>query len=660
MTALLAAHPETIAVVVTLLIVLAYGASLWWLLRRESPTVWFALLALCGVSLSLRLVYTTDFPAGWNEDEPKILSCAYQDLMRGDLLTVGCTDMPALLSVLFQGQLVPLLGPGRWSIRLYSMVTSVLATPAAFAAARALTLSVVPSCAVGAFVAVLPWSLLYGRVSVGGEMVFHELLLLAALARLVWAVRAGWPEVGIGSLGLGLLLYDYFCGFAMLGMPLVAAVLARGRRLYCLAILVLAVAAYMPYVHAHPDSFEHNVTSRVHPEVSADPLDTLARKVPRAFQTFTQPLAGEWALTIRSGAMHPRLILGLAALGVLCSGWRGAFLLAGFLGGLTPALASIGEIVSAHRMLMAFPFIALAAGSALNLIRWPRWCALVTVPVVALVGFQSVRLYFSPEFWPQGSRDVFSADRTAVVESLPLPPHLPVVVMKQLGFFFQPWTLTDQNYQLMTVDNWLPADGAGALEVFDPFAAPLRAFYEQLVGTERVRAFGRAFTVSFEPRQWSWIKRHGWAYEARCGTQMRRAVVPVLYHELLTFGTLRCREPITHVWRGRWRAAATRLRVYFNGEGRVETSRGIALHGAGEQATLDFAVEPGDELRVTLTVPPPDPSAVARLMEITPVSERVPLWESVDPLTDSADGGAGPAAGAAASSDRPAAGSPSS
>jgi hypothetical protein len=637
-----ATHPPIVGIVVAILIVLAYGASLWWLLRRESVTVLVALLALCGVSLSLRLVYTTDFPAGLNEDEPKILHCAYVALMRGDLLNVGCTEMPVLLSALFQAQLVPVLGPGRWAIRSYSLVTSVLATPAAFAAARALMLGVVPSCAVGAFVAVLPWSLFYGRVSVGGELVFHELLLLAALARLVWAERAGWRDVGIGSLGLGLLVYDYFCGLAMLGMPLVAVLLApRGRRRHCVAILVVAVAGYTLYAYTHPVgrvnqwladavSFEHNGLSRLQAPVS---LPAVGRNALGALRTLTQPVGGDSALTIRSGALHPLLILGLAAFGVLSGGWRAPFLLAGFLGGLTPALTSSG--VSAHRMLMAFPFIALAAGTAFNVIRSPRWVVLVTVPIVVAVAVQSVHLYFSPQFWPIQSRGMFSPDQTDVVESLPIPLHLPLVVMKQLGYFFEPRTLIDQNLALMSVDNWLPADGAGAIEVFDGSAAPLRPFYEQLVGAARVRAFGGAFTVSFEPRQWSWVKQHGWAYETRCGPAIRRTIVPVLYHEHLGFQGLQCSEPITHVWRARWRGAVARLRVYFNGEGTVETSRGIALKRAGNQATIDFAVAPGDELRVTVTTPPPDTDAEARVMEITPATERVPLWESVDPIAAS-------------------------
>src|SRR6185295_13022822 len=136
----------------------------------------------------------------------------------------------------------PLFGPTRWAIRTYPVVTSVLAPAVAFALARGLGLRVMSSLAVGALMAVLPWAQFYGRISFGGEMTFHQLLVLAAVARLVWG-HGGWPEALMGALGLCLLLYDYSAGIAMMAMPVIGAVLARGRRrVWCLAILILALA----------------------------------------------------------------------------------------------------------------------------------------------------------------------------------------------------------------------------------------------------------------------------------------------------------------------------------------------------------------------------------------------------------------------------------
>jgi hypothetical protein len=631
----LSTHPASWGIAVASLILLAYAGSLWWLLRRESATVLLSVLVLCSVALSLRLVYTGDFPAGLNEDEPKMLRCGYDAWMSGNLLGVGCTELPVLLNALFQAPLVPVFGPGWWAIRAYSLVTSVLATAAAFAVARAMMLAVTPSLAVSAFVAVLPWSLFYGRVSVGGEMVFHELLLLAALARLVWAEYAGWVEVAIGSLGLTLLLYDYFCGAAMLAMPLVAALLSRGRRGRCLAVLVVALAGYLLYLHAHPQSYGHSIILRLDPQLSSAPLTMLKGKALRALQVLVEPVGGDWALTIRSAAIHPRLLLGLAVVGVLCAGWRAPFLLGGFAAGLVPALLSVGDIVSPHRMLMALPFIALSAGVALNLVRWPRWCVAVTVPIVLVVAVQSVRLYFSPEFWPPESRAVFAAERTDVVGSLPRAPHPHFIVMKQLGYHFGPQAAVDTNYESLTVDNWLPVDHAGTIYVFDPLAGRLRPFYEHLVGTERVRVFGRAFTVSLEAGQWSWIKRHGWAYEARCGNDVRRTQVPVLYHVLLGFETMQCNDPITHRWQGRWLGPTQDLRLFFNGAAEITTTHGVALTKQGYETTLDFVAQPDDEIRITIVTEPPEPTVLALLTEVTPMGEKVPLWEHVSPVPDS-------------------------
>ena len=624
-------HPPLLAMALASLIVLGYVASLWWLLRRESVTVLLSLLALCGVSLSLRLVYTTDFPAGLNEDEPKILRCSYEALMGGSLLAEGCTELPVLLNALFQAQLVPVLGPGRWAIRSYSLVTSVLATAAAFAAARALTFAVVPSFAVGAFVAVLPWSLFYGRVSIGGEMVFHQLLLLAALARLIWAARAGWPEVGIGSLGLSLLLYDYFCGFAMLGMPLLTALFARGRRRLCLAILVIAVAAWVPYMRAHPPSREHGMVSRLHPQLFSEPREMIEEKAQFALRALSEPIGEDWALTIRSAAMHPSLILYLAGLGVLLAGWQAPFLLAGFLGGVTPALVSWGDTISPHRMLMAFPFIALAAGAALNAIRWRVWCLIVTIPVVLVIAVQSVQLYFSPAFWHPRSRATFDWELTSLVEAIPIPTRTQVIYMSHAGYYVGPRTLVDPNYELLSIENWLPTGNQPVTYAFSQHAGPLRPFYEHLFGADRVRAFGNAFLVQLESGDWSWLRSHGWTYEARCGEHTWRGQVPVLFQLYLTFAAIRCDGPVVHTWRGRWNGPKTKLLVRFNGEADIETSAGVQLHRSDRYDFAEVAVEPDTDVTITVTRPTLDGAVITTLFERSPLGERIPPWEWVTP-----------------------------
>ena len=619
----------------------AYAASLWWLLRRESAAAIAGVVALTGLALVVRIWYTTDFPNGLIEDEPKMLRCAGEAFKTGRIYDGECVGMPMLFQTLFEAQLVPIVGPTRWAIRSFSLVTSVLAVPAAYAVGRGLALRVLPSLAIGALVACLPWSIFFGRISLGGELVFHQLLLLAALVRLIF-VTGSWVDIFIGAIGLCGLLHDYFCGRAMVPMTLVAAVLARGRyRLFCVAVLVLAIVGWLPYVTGIAPSATIGVTAAgSRPGMDTNLIATLWASTYATFRSLVPPAGGRdsW-FTIRSAGIHPPLLLALAALGALTGVRRGLFLWAVFLGGLAPSIVSEGQFPSSHRMLMAFPAIAVAVGCALNLVPTRVLRTLATLVVAGLACGWGVWFYFSPAFWPVESLSVFGQERTAVVDALPLPPHPQrLIVMKHLGYYFGARTLVDQNYEVMTVDNWVPADGTAAIYAFDPFAAPLRPFYERLVGSDRVQQVGRAFIVSMEAREWSWIKRHGWAYEARCGDQVQRAIVPTLYQELLGFRTLVCNDPITHVWRGRWKGPTTQLRLRFNGTGKVETPRGVSVTKVGEQMTIDFSAEPDDELRVTLVNSPPDTSPLAHVVEVTPMTERVPFWESVDAIVETGDG----------------------
>jgi len=346
-------------------VLLAYAASLWWMLRRESVHALLALVALCGVAAALRLVYTTDYPAGLNEDEVKRLFCATAELGRGSLWSDDCTGWPALLEVLFQAQLAPLFGAGRWAIRTYPLVTGVLSVPLTFAAARGLRMRTIGSLVAAALVAVLPWSLLYGRVSSGGELIFHEMLLVAALARLVGG-SGRWAEVGIGALGIGGLFYDYGCGRPLVLLPLGAALLARGwRRALCVAVTIVGLLTWAPYVwHAYLPVFLNSFTAHVQVDAATPLWARAATGLLAVGRALVWPLASDGWLTVRAGAVHPWLALALAAVGVLVPKVRSLFLLGGFFLGVAPGMLTDGPAPSAHRLLMAFPFIALAAGSA--------------------------------------------------------------------------------------------------------------------------------------------------------------------------------------------------------------------------------------------------------------------------------------------------------
>ena len=98
-----------LAPALTVLIVLGYIGSLWWLLRRESASTFVGLVGLSAVALGLRLYMTSDYPRGLNEDEAKILWCSIRFLRAGDIFGEGCTGMPLLLTTLFEAQFVPWL-----------------------------------------------------------------------------------------------------------------------------------------------------------------------------------------------------------------------------------------------------------------------------------------------------------------------------------------------------------------------------------------------------------------------------------------------------------------------------------------------------------------------------------------------------------------------
>jgi hypothetical protein len=625
---------------------LGYAASLWWLLCRETRAALAGVLACAALALTLRVVWPADYPAGLNDDEPKVLQCATQNLRAGRLFVEDCTGLPTLLPSLFQGQLVPLLGPGRWAIRLYSLVSSVLAVAAAYAAARGLGLRVAASLGAAALVAVLPWAIFWGRVSLGGELAFQQFLLLAAVARVLWAA-GGWPEVGIGAFALALLLYGYYPARAMLALPVIAVALApprqRGR---CGTLLAGALAAWVPFLLNRPEHlFGGRMTERLHPDYLTRPLATLWTQTDAVLGAFVAPVAIDGFLTVRAAAMHPALVLvvALAAVAVV-EARRVLFLGAGFLIGLVPAVLS--DAVSAHRLLMAYPFIVLAAAATLDGLPLERLRPLLFAGVVSIAGVQSVRLYFSDRFWLPDSRRTFDWERTALVDGIPLPYAGRLIAAPQVGYALGPRTLVDPAHEWLQVENWLPANATRTLYAFTQQAAPLRPFYEELVGAERVRTFGRAFSVEFEAGDWTWLRAHGWTYEVQCGTRRRRGQVPALYG--LGRGFDDCAPGAEHhMWFGRWLGPPARMHLRHTGTAVVETVGGavFASEADGVDPThsararrLTFSVQPDAVVFVTIRVG--GAPFWAALFEVTDAGERIPRWERVAPVgTDRPGGG---------------------
>ncbi len=620
------------AAALALAIAAAAALALWWLLRGETRPTLLALAGLTALGLGTRLLWPSDYPAGLNEDEPKVLAAALRALHEEHLLAESNISVPVLMHALFQATLVPLLGAGQWTIRLYSLVGGTLCVPAAFAAARGLGLSVTASLGGASLVGVLPWALFYSRVMQGAELTFQQLLLLAALTRLIWR-GGGAGEALLGAFAVGWMSYGYWCTRAMLAMPLLAALLARGRaRLWCLATLA-GLALYVPYVRANADSVY--LAQGLQPAGFAEGggLAAVAARLLAHAQAFVAPVAQDGWLTVAAAAQHPLPLLLLAAAG-LTSGWRrGVFLGGGFLAGLAPSVLAWGP-PSTHRMLMAFPFVALAAAAACDALRGRdarRWRMAVAAVALATAVW-SLRFYYSDDFWRPESRWRFDAERTALIAALPLAPGRPVFLMRQVTQFAEPrrWLAADD--RTLSADAWLPAP-TGAVYAFTAEAALLRPLYEALFGAARVQAFGAAFVVDVPAGDWSGLHQHGWTYTARCGAETRRAVVPALFQPHIGFDDLDCDQPYAHLWEGRWQGEPARLRVRGAGASEVvlETPR-ARLAGVEVEAE----VVRGDRLRVESTSPPRQPWAFATLVAVTPSGESVPAWESVEPMEGAA------------------------
>jgi len=281
--------------------------------------------------------------------------------------------------------------------------------------------------------------------------------------------------------------------------------------------------------------------------------------------------------------------------------------------------------------LMAFPFVALAAGCALDdLLVWRRVQLLASAALVLAVGWYGIGLYFSDEFWPPESRGKFDWPRTALVESLPLPPSAPVILMRQMLTFRDARRIVAPGDNELAVDNWFPG-ASGAIYAFSPEAAPLRPFYESLFGA-RVESFGPAFKLTLEPGDWSWLRQHGWSYETRCGSVVRRAQVPVLFQPNLTFASLPCEQSELHTWRARWDGPPASLRLRTYGPAVVDAGTQHLEAVANFDTALDFSAEPGMDIRISVTTPPLNPWVYAALFERAPAGERVPMWERAVPL----------------------------
>lgn len=506
-------------------VLLGYALCLGRLLRGTRPAAWAWIGTATVVAAGLRLVHTGDYPPYLSEDETKSLAQAMVLLKIGvplQIFEMGEIILPITSSVLFKATLVPLVGPTRWAMRSYSLLCSLLSVPAAFAVGRAFGFRVAPSLALAGFLATLNWAIFYGRVGLGASMVFHQLLLLAALARLARG-RGGWPEAAIGGFALTLLLYDYHPGRVLIGLPLLGALLATGRRrLMCLAMPLLAFAAFWP--HAVATNYAPFAYYREHAGLG------MGEGVLGDFGAFRIVLDNHlWSyvtpanstapvLSIRSGSWHPALLVLLAVVGSLRTPRLALILWCGFLATLMPSLLSGSEIPSSRRLLATYPFLAIAAAAALDWIRPRRLRNPAVALTVVIAAVQSVAMFFSAETWPEEERNDPETQISSVIESLPAAPAVPVILTSDFWQHLRPQIEAGRTFESHDPAGVVPAGRRcdprlwPLLEILAPVPRiPRRAGHPRLRPRLSTRSDARRLELAARPRLdvLGHLRRHG-------------------------------------------------------------------------------------------------------------------------------------------------------
>ena len=250
------------------------------------------------------------------------------------------------------------------------------------------------------------------------------------------------------------------------------------------------------------------------------------------------------------------------------------------------------------------------------------------IAVLLGAGVWSVRHFFTPRFWTPQARLAFDAERTALNEAVAQDPPSHLITMWQMTFFNYYGSQIDAAaWEPLSVENWLPPNDQAVTYLFTREAGLLRPEYERLF-PGRVQPIDQGFLVRLEPRDWSWLRQHGWSYEYRCGAVQRRKLVPFLFGLALRIGRVSCSEPATHTWRAHWHGDATDMTLEFTGKASVEAP-GVTLERDGWEAGLPFRMPADVDVTITLSTPE---WARAKLYENSPAGKRAPAWELFTPI----------------------------
>ncbi len=457
--------------------------------------------------------------------------------------------------------------------------------------------------------------------------------------------------MAIGTRALSLLLYDYHPGRVLVCLPVLGVALASGRqRILCAAIVAASLVAFLPHVAATsyaPFAFyqQHGGLHRLFDAAGLADLGVTLREHLRAFAVPNNTTSA--VFSVRAGSWHPPLMLLLAVVGSLRR-WRLALLLwVGFAATLVPAVLSGSDLPSSRRLLAAYPFMAIAAAGAIDLVRRDRARRWAAVAVAAAVAVQSVSTYFSERTWPADRHQHAEAQVTSLLRSLELPPPRPVLLSPDFGHHARPYAAAGLAVRRLTVDDWALARD-GVVFGFGPFWAPLGPFFAQALGADRVESFGRAFRLDVPPERFRELERYGWRYDFSCGGSRLHGWLPTLYSEFLRFATS-CAQgaPVEHRWRGRWVGPADRLKLRAWGAPTVAIERAgelrrVAAQGDTALQSFEFDVRRGDRLEVVLRDQAPQVTArIALFVARSDGAEILPAWRMVEAdVTSSEDGDA--------------------
>jgi hypothetical protein len=629
-------------ITLTVLLLVAYTSATIWLLRAEARGHLVGLSLLTAGAAVLKLLWIYDLPPGLNEDEIKTLRQAMSAWGNSDMFLPGI-EAPILHAVLFQLPIAESLQSLFWGSRTYPIVCSILSVPLAFVIGRSLQLSSRASYLLAFLVTVLPWSLFWSRLPWGGEIIFYQCLLVAAIARIIWR-DGSWGDILVGVVGLTGLLWEYTGAWCMIGMPIIGLVIAPGfrRKTKCLGVLVGSILLWMPYI-LRAGHWVHYITEKVSSPSSGRSLQDFINhyhaQFMRSFEVFWAPTGITSWLSMHSVAIHPYLVLATAVLGLLSLAPRKIlFILGGFSAGMFASVVSSATLPSTHRMMCAFLFISIASAGAMyrieRLLPGPRgklFSGILTIAFAVSVSLSSLRIFLSKDFWRNAEGQIFVHGETLLSEALKPTVDLPAIVDGQIHLQVEV-TKDRQLLSMLSYANWLPT--APREYGFNRQFEDLLPLYLEALPPEQVRAFGgrdypKSFNAKFYAKDVAAWSTYGLTLTIDCkdGTQTRSFRVPtVMIQTILNgFGSY-CRESHEYRYRATWVGPPTDLVLVHSPATSVVASASNAVKDGNR---MKFSVKTGELVELAITFP--NGTSSARLLVGEESATRLPSLKSFTP-----------------------------